>query len=187
MRNDAPSLPILQTERLTLDALCASDAPAMCAGWMNSENALRYTYLSPGMTVPECEVFIARMAARSAEDPGFRQWAIREGGALVGTIGLYAEPDGRQARVMYLLSESAWGRGIATEALRAVLAFAFEGAGVHRVEGDCFSENVASARVMEKAGMRREGVLRDAFWKHGAYHDKWLYGAVAGDGRRAEG
>ena len=76
-------------------------------------------------------------------------------GAVVGEIG--AHLDGTTAKVGYTVVEPSWGRGYATEALRALVAHLFESAGVQRVVGETLVGHAASRRVMEKAGLHRRG------------------------------
>jgi len=73
--------------------------------------------------------------------------------------------DGSNADVGYVLARQEWGRGFGTEALRGVLDFAFSQPAVQRVWAVCDVDNVASARVMEKAGMTREALV-PAFIMH---------------------
>ena len=63
----------------------------------------------------------------------------------------------------YCLCRRLWGRGIMTEALSAVIGYLFAAVGVWRIEGTYFADNAASGRVMEKCGMQREGVARQAW------------------------
>lgn len=82
--------------------------------------------------------------------------------------------------VDYKLGSAFWGRGYASEALAAVLAYLFGQAGFHRVQAKCAAENAASERVMQKAGMRREGVLQEFFLRKdgSGWDDVLLYAAV---------
>src|SRR5262245_40764004 len=81
-------------------------------------------------------------------------FAIVAGGALVGGIGLHLGTDIERvsAEVGYWLGESAWGRGLATAALKAFTGYAFETFGLTRIFAVPFAENRASCRVLEKAG-----------------------------------
>lgn len=79
------------------------------------------------------------------------------------------------AEVGYWLGEQFWGRGIMTEVLRAVTEQAIHRFGIHRVYALPFAENVASARVLEKAGFTREGTLRRSALKDGRILDQAIY------------
>ena len=81
----------------------------------------------------------------------------------------------RRGEIGYLLDLRYWGRGYATEAARAVLDFGFRELDLHRVYATCRPANVASIRVMEKLGMRREAHFRQHRWMKGAWQDSYLY------------
>src|SRR4029078_9643353 len=84
----------------------------------------------------------------------------------------------RSAEIGYWLGEPFWGRGIASEVLRAVTDYAWATLDVIRLEAGVFSWNPASARVLEKAGYTLEGRLRQAVVKHGRVGDRLIYGIV---------
>ena len=77
-----------------------------------------------------------------------------------------------------MLSREYWGKGLATEAARAVIGWAFQTSGINRVFAYCDPRNVGSWRVMEKIGMRREGVLRSHLKWNGEYRDALYYGIL---------
>ena len=102
---------------------------------------------------------------------------IKDRGEAAGSIGFVVQPDVHRlsAEIGYWLGEAYWGRGIATEALRAVTAFAFEAHGLVRLFAGVFAWNTASMRVLEKAGYVREGVLTQSAIKDGRVIDQVLY------------
>jgi RimJ/RimL family protein N-acetyltransferase len=97
------------------------------------------------------------MAAAQANPRIFYAFGIvlRAENRLVGTIVLRAGNADRGAQVGWDVNRAYWNRGIATEAARSVLAFAFADLGVRAVHADSFARNFASIRVMEKLGMQR--------------------------------
>jgi RimJ/RimL family protein N-acetyltransferase len=107
----------------------------------------------------------------------------REGGALVGSIGLTIESDDARAELGYWLGKPYWGRGYATEAAEALLRYAFEELGLNRVFAMYFSRNPASGRVMQKLGMTYEGRLRAHDRKWGVFEDVEVYGILADEWR----
>ena len=84
----------------------------------------------------------------------------------------------RSAEIGYWLGEPFWGRGIATLAVRAVTAHAFDTHDLTRVFACVFEWNPASARVLEKAGYTREATLRKSVFKDGRTIDQFLYAIV---------
>jgi ribosomal-protein-alanine N-acetyltransferase len=88
---------------------------------------------------------------------------LRDTGALVGAIGLTIHSHSQRAEMGYWLGVRYWGRGYMTEAAHSVLEFAFETLHLNRVYASYFLRNPASGRVMQKAGMKYEGTLREHF------------------------
>jgi RimJ/RimL family protein N-acetyltransferase len=86
-----------------------------------------------------------------------------------------------------LLNRHYWGRGYATEAARALIEFAFRTHKAHRVFTSCEVDNAASVRVLEKAGMQREGFIRESDWIRGAWHDQYIYAILRRDWKQQEG
>ena len=78
----------------------------------------------------------------------------------------------------YVFRRDAWGNGYATEAAKALAASGFGQLGMHRIYAHCDVDNVASARVLEKAGMQREGLLRQHMLIRGRWRDSYLYAAL---------
>ena len=101
---------------------------------------------------------------------------------FAGMIGLrLGKIKYRIAEVWYKLHPDHWGKGFATEALNAVLHFGFKDLQLHRIEAGCAVENVASARVMEKAGMQREGHKRKSLPIRGEWFDNFEYAMLEED------
>jgi len=80
-----------------------------------------------------------------------------------------------QAYIGFYLNRKFWGQGYASEVAQGLLAFGFDQLGLHRIFAWCDSENLASARVLEKVGMRREGVLLKNWTIRGELRDAFLY------------
>jgi [ribosomal protein S5]-alanine N-acetyltransferase len=110
-------------------------------------------------------------------------FAIAVGGVAVGSIGftLGQNVERVSAELGYWLAEPYWGRGIATEAVRAVTAYAIAEHGLTRVFALPFAGNAASCRVLEKAGFTREARLRKSAKKDGRVTDQLLYAFVTPD------
>jgi len=98
---------------------------------------------------------------------------------LIGATGLRIEVAQRRAELGYWIGRHWWGQGFATEASRALVAWAFERLGLQRVFARHFASNPASGRVLEKIGMRREGQLRRHIIKWGRFEDIVMYGVLA--------
>ena len=107
-------------------------------------------------------------------------FAIAVQDEAVGGIGFTVQPDvaRRSAEIGYWLGEEFWGRGITTEALIAVTDYAFSNYDVCRLYAHVFDWNVASARVLEKAGYVFEGRLRKSVTKDGHTIDQLMYAII---------
>ena len=106
--------------------------------------------------------------------------AIVVAGEAVGGVGIEVRSDvhRKSAEIGYWLGEPYWGRGIATEALRAMTAYALTEFDLCRLSAGVFEGNAASARVLEKAGYVLEGRFRRSVFKWGRILDEWIYAFV---------
>lgn len=134
-------------------------------------DALAEVYLHPLVMRwigPQTLADVAREVAQQVEHQaslGFSLWAVegRAGGHLIGDCGLQPlEHRGPEIEVGYDLHPDAWGRGLATEAARAVMRQAFGPLGLERVVAVVKPDHFASQRVLEKAGLERSGI-REAY------------------------
>ena len=171
----------LETRRLILRDYTPDDWPAVDAYTSDPEVV---QYLSFGPTTPEQTREHLRWAMRAAaEQPrSFYELAVvlRAEQRLIGTANLQVDHrERRQAYFSYLFHRDYWGQGYATEAIRRLIHFGFTELHLHRVADDCDARNLASVRVMEKLGMRREGHLRETIWKDGRWYDEYLYAILA--------
>lgn len=157
------------------------------------EEASRDPEIPNGTTVPrtyseeEGLAFIQRQHGRLTNGEGMIQ-AITDAPSdrALGLLGLFLRhpPAGpRVAGIGYWLVESARGRGVATRAVRLVVPWALRELGLHRIEAPVEPDNVASQRVLEKAGFKREGVLRSYFLLREGQPptDAFMYSIVPGD------
>lgn len=87
----------------------------------------------------------------------------------------------READVGVILGREHWGHGYGAAAIQQLLALGFETLGLHRITSECDPNNLASARVLEKAGMRREGYLREHRSQKGRWVDRLLYAVLDRD------
>ena len=176
VREVLKDLPTLETERLILRKMVLNDAEAVFAYASNSEVS-RFTLWETHRSIEDSRAFL-EFATQKYENGGEPDWGIvyRGNGCLVGACGLVNwEAEHARAEVGFVLSREYWGRGLMSEAVRAILRFGFERMNLNRIEARCIAENAASARVMEKAGMVYEGTLRQREYIKGAYRDIKLY------------
>jgi ribosomal-protein-alanine N-acetyltransferase len=124
----------------------------------------------------DAQDFIAK--ALKAED-GF-YFCIQAGGNLTGSISVRPRADVERfsGEIGYFIAEEYWGRGIATEAIRAMTHIAIKQYGLHRLFALIDAPNQASARACEKAGYTFEARLKDAVFKNDQFYDQMIYAFV---------
>jgi ribosomal-protein-alanine N-acetyltransferase len=142
--------------------------------WINLRDRFPYPY-----TAADADQWI-RQATEEAPQTHF---AIVIGKSMIGGIGLEPGTDifQRSAEIGYWLGEPFWGRGIATEAVRAITNYAFSTFNLCRIYAGVFEWNPASMRVLEKAGYMREGRLTKSVFKDGRVIDQFLYAMIRED------
>lgn len=99
-------------------------------------------------------------------------------GKLYGAIALSNHQKFKNGELAYWVGEEYWGNGYATEAAKAILEFAFDEKQYHKVFARYFHSNPASGKVIEKIGMKKEGILRDHVIKENEYIDLVYYGIL---------
>jgi [ribosomal protein S5]-alanine N-acetyltransferase len=174
--------PVLQTARLFLRPFAESDAEAIYALQSNAR-VLRYWDSPPWTDQARAQAFIA--ACRQIEEDGSgARFAIETlpERAFIGWCSMFRwNPVYRSLGIGYCLDEHAWGKGYATEAVRAMLQWAYEKLDLNRVEAELDTRNAASARVLEKLGFVREGLRREDCVVSGEVSDSWIYGLLRRD------
>lgn len=164
---------ILTTDRLVLREFVADDWQAVLA----YQRDARYMRFNPWTkrSAEDVQAFVGRFVAQQTHNPRLKfqlAIALPAAGQLIGNAGIRIKTaGGHEADIGYELDPQHWGRGYASEAARALLQFGFEHLRLHRISAHCLAENVASARVLEKLGMRQEGRLRDSQCFKGRYWD----------------
>ena len=176
------SIPILETERLTLRAFKLEDASAferLIAPKEVTDGTLSFPHPVPQGWGIEC---INRMTER-LESGDHVEFAIvaRETGAMIGGIGLGITARHKRGGLGYWLGTDFWRKGFATEAARAVLNYGFQTLELHRIEAGHYPRNPASGRVLEKIGMQREGLMRGDVLKGDRFEDTIMYARLRTD------
>jgi len=158
----APAPERLDTDRLHLRRPLASDAEEIFARYSNDSEVTRYMGWPRHRTVADARAFLA-ISEADWERWGAGPYLIlsRSQGTLLGSTGLGLEAPDR-AVTGYVLARDSWGRGFATEALRAVVGVA-EAIGLRSLVALCHPDHDASIRVLQKCGFRREARLEGAY------------------------
>ncbi len=155
----------IETNRLILRQFTMDDAPAMFRNWASDDAVTKHLTWPTHSSVAVSEMILADWTSHYPE-PDFYNWAItvkKYGPEPIGSIAVVkinGKVDG--ATMGYCMGRAHWRKGIMAEALTAIIAFLFDEVGFNRVEADHDPDNPASGRVMEKSGMRHEGIMRQA-------------------------
>lgn len=148
--------PDIDTERLCLRPIRLEDTTAVFNGWAKDDRATQYLNWPTHRSIVDTNEYIGEVAEDN--NPDARLWVITHDEQVIGSVRLGLS--GHKADIGYVLSPQHWGRGYMGEAVKAVIAYAFETLSVHRVWAVCDVDNGASAGVLKKVGMHKEGVLR---------------------------
>lgn len=130
-------------------------------------------------TEKETKEFIQRAMSTRNEKPR-RMYTlaivVEKEDRLIGSCGInVSNPENREGWLGYCLDRNFWGKGYGTEVARGLMDFGFTELALHRIFATCDPGNTASAHVLEKSGMKREGCLREHKWSKGKWRDSYLY------------
>ncbi|GAB5539221.1 MAG: GNAT family N-acetyltransferase [Salibacteraceae bacterium] len=148
-----------------------ADNPKIAA---NLTNRFEYPYTR------DCGERFISMA--TSEDPPF-VLCIDINGQAAGGIGVHTQTDVycKNMEMGYWLAEQYWGHGIITEAINRMIPYAFDRWDVNRIYAQPYAHNASSIRVLEKAGFKKEGVLKQAVYKNGEFLDLLMYAILRDD------
>ena len=167
----------IETARLRLRRFGDADLPAFIA-YRNDPDVARYQSWD-GITEAEAVAFMREQQTAPAGEPGEGlQIAIerKDSGRMIGDCFFKVMGDDpRQAEIGYTLARDAQGQGFATEAVAALLTWAFRTFDLHRVIAVVDVENTASVALLERLGLRREAHFRQNIWFKGAWGDEYVY------------
>ena len=174
-----PPHPEIQTERLTIRLAERSDLPSLLE--VNANDAVtRYLPYESWKGIADGEAWFNRVSARfAASEAGQFVIVHRETGRVIGTCLLFGFNSlSARAEVGYVLAQAYWGAGFMLEAMTAFVGFAFEQVGLRRLEAEIDPRNGASAKLLERLGFVREGLLRQRWSVKGEISDSGLYGLL---------
>jgi [ribosomal protein S5]-alanine N-acetyltransferase len=183
MTESASAAEVLQTPRLRLRPMVASDAAALHSCYGDAE-AMRFWDFSvsrdPAHTAE-------RLADSLAVDPRWhRGWAVilKSSDAFIGYVNYHRrDPRHHRLEVGYILARRYWQQGLMSEAMHAFLEYCFGRLETHRVEAEIEPENVGSICLAQQLGFQREGVLRDRLFVDGRYRSLVMFSLLDTDWR----
>ena len=167
----------IETERLILRQLCLSDIEAAYRNWTSDEKVTEFLRWPTHTDISVTEAVIKDWIEQYSR-PDFYQWAIvlRDIGEPIGTISVVDMNDKLDiVHIGYCIGSKWWHMGITSEALSAVIPFFFTEVGVNRIESQHDPNNPHSGDVMEKCGLKREGILRQADYSNKGIVDACMH------------
>lgn len=175
-------LPELETNRLRLRKILPLDMEDMYE-YSSSELVTKYLTWYPHRNMEFTKNYIDFLQTQY-NIGSFWDWAVifKENSKMIGTCGFTSfDYHNNTAEVGYVFNNDYWGIGIAPEALREVIKFGFEKLSLHRIEGKYIASNYKSRLVMEKCGMKYEGIRRGAMVIKGGYRDIGVCALLSSD------
>jgi RimJ/RimL family protein N-acetyltransferase len=177
----APDYPI-ETGRLTIRPFNRGDVDAVYS-YRSRPDVAQFLFDEP-MSHEECAEAVRSRSTQIAfggeGDKILLAVERRDDGRLIGEVSLiWRSVSEQQAEIGYIFHPDAHGRGYATEAAKVLLAFGFGVVGCHRIYARCDANNEASARVMERLGMRQEAHFREHMHVKGRWDEELIYAMLA--------
>lgn len=173
VKEDTTRTMILETERLLLRDFTIADVPDIEV-YQTDPRYLRFyhwTTRSPG----EIQQFVQMFLDWQQQKPRTKYQLVivlKAQKRVIGNCGVRCQVSGDdQGEIGYEINPNYWGKGYATEAANGIIRFGFETLNLHRIWATCIAENTASARVLEKVGMRQEGHFVEKEWMKGRWWD----------------
>ncbi|MCQ2482823.1 MAG: GNAT family N-acetyltransferase [Clostridia bacterium] len=175
--------PVLESDRLILRRFTLDDAQAMYENWASDTEVTRYLSW-PAHTNPDITRQLISFWIDNYKNENFFTWAIvlKEDNTLVGSISVIELNDIiESAEIGYCMGKKWWGKGYMPEALGEVIAYLFDEVGVNRIYAGHDVNNPKSGRVMSKAGMRFEGIMRQGGKNNTGTCDVAIYSVLQSD------
>jgi len=177
----------ITTARLILREFATDDWPDVLA-YQRDPLYLRF-YPWTDRTEADVRDFVREFVDQQTEVPRRKfqlAIALPDSERLIGNCGIRRKAENDwEADIGFELAPSDWGQGYATEAASSMVDFGFRQLGLHRISSWCVAENIASARVLERVGLRLEGRLQENEYLRGRWWDTLLYGLLESEWRKS--
>lgn len=155
-----------------------ADVPAIFE-YASNPNVSKYVPWSVHRTIADSEAFVKNHILTNYEKEIPEPWGVTlKGGGdkVMGTVGCrWISQAWKSMDLGYILAEELWGKGITTEAARVAIDWIYAHYDVNRIQARCQVPNVGSYCIMEKLGMKREGILRASEYLDGQFVDMYCY------------
>ncbi|MCE3280533.1 MAG: acetyltransferase, ribosomal protein N-acetylase [Bacteroidetes bacterium] len=172
----------ITTPRLVLREITINDAPEVFAFRSNKE-AMLFIGKPPAKSIDEAKELIQKFND-GLNNNDAATWGITLAGEdkIIGTIGFWRmEKDHYRAEIGYMLHPDYWNKGIASEALNAVMEHGFKDLKFHTIQAFLTPENISSSRLLEKAGFVKEAHFKDNYFFEGVFSDTAVYSKINPD------
>lgn len=173
------SLPTITTERLILRKMTMNDAAELFE-YASDPEVTRQVLWDSHRGIEDARSYLLLMTTKY-ERHDVAEWGIvhKQDSKFIGTCGfIWWDPSNYRAEIGYALSRAYWNRGLMTEAVREIISFGFEKMRLNRIEARCMLGNAASERVLQKTGMKFEGIMRKQAFAKGIFHDLRMYSII---------
>ncbi|CEG25325.1 GNAT family N-acetyltransferase [Bacillus sp. B-jedd] len=179
---DTDTFPVLETKRLILRKVTKDDANSILK-YLSNEEVMKYYGLEPFKSINDALDEIAWYQSLQNNKTGIR-WGItlKEQGDVIGSCGFHNIVSHHfRTEIGFELSEDQWGRGIAAEAVGAIISYGFQQMNFQRIEALIEPPNLSSQKLVEKLGFIREGLLRNYEFTRGKFDDLFMYSLLKQD------
>jgi len=170
---------ILETERIYLKKLSPSDVKEDYVNWMNDKEVVRYT---ESRFKIHSKKDLVSYVERITNDPRYRFFAIvvKDKSVHIGNIKIGpSDQEHGFADVGIIIGKKAYyGKGLAAEAIKLIVDYAFNSLSLHKVTASCYAANLGSIKAFKKAGFKEEGRLSRHYLCEGQYTDKVCLGII---------
>jgi [ribosomal protein S5]-alanine N-acetyltransferase len=182
MTIDTDTFPVLETKRLVLRKVTKEDAKSILK-YLSDEVVMKYYGLEPFKSIDDALDEISWYQSIQNNKTGIR-WGItlKEQGIVLGSCGFHNIVSQHfRTEIGFELSKEQWGKGIALEAVEAIIRYGYEHMNFQRIEALIEPPNRASQKLVEKLGFIREGLLRNYEFTNGKFDDLYMYSLLKQD------
>ena len=182
MTIDTNAFPVLETKRLVLRKVTKEDANSIF-NYLSDVDVMKYYGLEPFKSINDCLEEIDWYQSIQINKTGIR-WGItlKDQGTVIGSCGFHNHVSKHfRTEIGFELSKELWGKGIAVEAVEAIIRYGYEHMNFRRIEALIEPPNLSSQKLVEKLGFIREGLLRNYEFTCGKFDDLYMYSLLKQD------
>lgn len=168
----------IESERLLLREITFADVDKVVEHCSDPDLS-RYMYIPYPYSVEDAINWINKHKEDFKNDKIYTYGIVlKDSNELVGVISLSNKKEDKNGEIGYWVGKKHWSKGYASEAMKAIIEFAFEVKKYHRVFARCMAENIASSKVMMKNGLTFEGRLKEHVFRNNRFYDMLYFGLV---------